>query len=75
MVARRVIKTSIEECDVSIRHGSVMRKTSVQRKSGPATPPASVMMRATIINPALAGLEVISPAFLFWFFIDPVPAG
>jgi hypothetical protein len=73
MVARKVIKASIEECDVSISQGSVTRKTSVQMKSGPATPPASVTMRATITNPALAGLEVISPAFLFLFLTDPVP--
>jgi len=75
MVARKVIKASIEECDVSILQNSVMKKTSVQRKSGPATPPARVMMRATITNPALAGLEVISPAFLFWFLTDPEPTG
>ena len=47
------------------RIDSVMRKTDVQRKSGPAIPPARVTMRATTTKPTLAGLEVISPAFLF----------
>jgi len=34
-------------------------------------------MRATITNPALAGAEVVSPAFLFWFwfFTEPGPGG
>ena len=73
---KKVIKASIKGCDVSIGQDSVMRKTGVQKKkNGPATPPARVRMRATITNPALAGLEVISPAFLFWFFTDPVPTG
>ena len=54
-----------------------MRKTSVQKKNGPTTLPARVTMRVTITNPALAGLDVISPAFLlwflFWFFTAPGP--
>lgn len=66
VVARkRIIKASIVGCDVSILRKSIMRKTSVQRKSGPATLPANVTMRATITKPALAGLYVVSPAFLF----------
>lgn len=68
-------KSDIEECDLFILRNSVIKKTSVQRKSGPATPPARVTMRPTITNPILAGLEVISPAFLFWFLTDPEPTG
>jgi len=75
VVAGKVIKASIEECDVSILQNSVMKKMSVQRKSGPATPPARVTMSATITSPVLAGLEVISPAFLFWTLTDPEPTG
>lgn len=78
-VARKIIKASIEECDVSIGQDNVMRETDAQRKSGPATPPARVVMRATTTNPTLAGPEVISPAFLFWFlfwlFTDPELTG
>jgi len=75
MVARKVIKASIEGCDVSIEQGNDMRKTSVQRKNGPITLPARVTMRAIITNPALAGLDVISPAFLFRFLTAPGPTG
>jgi len=73
IVARKVIKANIEGCDVSIEQGNDMRKTSVQRKNGPTTPPARVTTRATITSPALAGRDVISPAFLFWFLTAPEP--
>jgi len=72
------VKIEYGGCDVSIPQNSIIRETRVQRKSGPVTPPARVTMRATITNPALAGAEVISPAFLFWFFwffTDPGPGG
>jgi len=75
MVARKAIKASIEGCDVSIEQGNGMRKTSVQKKNGPTTPPARVTIRAATTSPALAGPDVISPAFLFWFLTAPAPGG
>lgn len=72
---KKVIKASIDECDVSIRQDNVMRKPNFQKKSGPAMPPARVTMRAITTSPALVGLGVISPAFLFRFCTDPEPTG
>jgi len=75
MVARMVIKASIKEYDVSILRDSVVEKTNGQKKSGPATPPARVTIRATTTKNPLVGPDVISPAFLFRFFTDPEPTG
>lgn len=50
---KKIIKSRIVECNVSILRKSIV---GVQKKSGPATPPASVTMRTVITKPALAGL-------------------
>ena len=75
VVESEIMGASMEGCDVSTVRNSIIRKTRVQRKSGPATPPARVAMRATTTNPALTGPKVVCPAFLFWCFTDPAPGG
>ena len=74
VVAKKIVGASMEECVVSTLRNNIIRKARVQRKSGPKTPPARVTMSA-ITKLALAGPEVISPAFLFWCLTDPGPGG